>query len=60
MTETRWDDCCPHCEEKIHSEIYEEFAGDYANEFEMDCPKCGKRVNVLVHPVPEFELSKAN
>lgn len=54
----RWDECCPHCEQKIKT-LYEIFAGkDYGTSFDIECPHCGKPIEVYVHPVPEFELVK--
>jgi endogenous inhibitor of DNA gyrase (YacG/DUF329 family) len=55
---SRWDERCPHCEQKIHIAEMWQRHGDYSTDWQVDCPKCGKVIQVDVHSVPEFELSK--
>lgn len=55
----RWDECCPHCDEKI-TQLDDYFScHDYATDFTMECPHCGAAIDVIVEPVPEFGLCKA-
>lgn len=57
VKEHRFDDCCPYCEKKL--DMYDVFVNkDYSIDFEFDCVFCGKRIDVTVHSVPEFELCK--
>lgn len=58
MSKKRWDECCPHCEQKI--EIYGLWvnSADYATSWEVDCPHCLRRIEVEVVSVPEFGLAK--
>jgi len=59
MAPERWDKCCPHCEKKI-DDLYNRWAnsGEYPTEMKLNCPHCGKVVDVWVIKVPEFALSK--
>lgn len=48
---------CPYCETKI--DVYDHFIShDYASNFEIDCPSCEETIEVDVHAVPEFEMSR--
>lgn len=52
-----FNECCPHCAEPIEVQSYFE-SNDYSDEFTFDCPYCNRAIEVDVHAVPEFELSK--
>lgn len=52
-----FNECCPHCSAKL--DLHAAFeAKDYSTEFYLDCPKCEKRIECIVHTVPEFEVFK--
>ncbi len=54
---SRWNERCPSCDFKI--DVHSYFVShDYSTDFQIDCPICDKPIQVDVHPVPEFELSK--
>lgn len=50
---------CPYCGKEIdYSILFGFFSFDFEEFFKMECPHCGKVVQVEAVPVPEFELSK--
>ncbi len=49
---------CPYCGEDIEG-LYNEFVDKgYQENFNSDCPKCGKTFNADVYSVPDFVLTK--
>lgn len=54
----RWDECCPHCGEKIDIYSIWQGSGDYKTEFTAECPSCEKQIDVVVESVPEFGMAK--
>lgn len=58
MSDSRWDERCPHCTKELGS-IHDIFVNhDYRTLFTFDCPHCGELIECQVHSVPEFELCK--
>lgn len=48
-------DRCPHCSADIRVHLQRQW--DYQGEFDIECPKCGKGIGVIVETVPEFRCS---
>lgn len=49
---------CPYCDTEIETQIYQAWAYDYPTDFDFECPKCGKEIEIEVAAIPEFHVLK--
>lgn len=49
---------CPYCDEEIGDAIYTKWNGDYTESFVLNCPKCGKELDIGVQHCPDFSVDK--
>ena len=49
---------CPYCNKEISEAIYEDWLGEYCDEYEFTCPKCGEKIDITVVAEPLFLLRK--
>ena len=50
------DAYCPHCDRGL---IMNPDDHDYAKQFDMDCPECGKSMEVFVDMEPHYTVVKS-
>ena len=49
---------CPYCDEEIEDAIHNEWIGDYIEDFDFKCPKCGETLEINVEQQPYFHANK--
>ena len=58
MRDSNFSETCPYCRHAF-PDLYQRFIdADYSTEFSVNCPRCDETIDVHVHQMPEFELSK--
>ena len=45
---------CPYCDKEIEDAVYNTWAGDFLNWFQMKCPGCGQMLEIDVEGEPVF------
>ena len=55
MRTTRFDDCCPHCGEKV-ADLDNRAKENFMNDFDLTCQHCNKPFAVQITMVPEYAL----
>ena len=45
---------CPYCKEEIKNQIYEEWSELNDEFFNFICPKCGKKMIIMIEMKPNF------
>ena len=49
---------CPYCNKEIEDAIHHEWVGDSVMNFDLECPECGKTMEIDVEMDPVFLIHK--